>query len=79
MTTFGRNEPLWGSGFPDFRIDQADADGVFHHLDGVAEIELSQDIGPVLFHGLGADAEDVADLGSLSIFSFSAILTTPDI
>ena len=35
------DEAFWISAFPDFRIDQADTDGIFHHFDGVTQFELS--------------------------------------
>lgn len=49
-------------GRPWLRLDQADSDGVPGEFQPVLHAELLQEVGPVPFHGLDADDEDVGDL-----------------
>jgi hypothetical protein len=47
--------------FPRFWIDDADLDGILDHPDQIMDAKLSGNVGPMLFHGFGAHAEDIRD------------------
>jgi hypothetical protein len=57
-----------GSRFPQIGIDQTDLGRIADQVNGGLQVQLVHDVGPVVLHRFGADAQFVGDFSDVKPF-----------